>query len=218
MHGQLVRFLRLCEGRSDRAFVPHLERLLVSCGASAAVGSAIPLAAVRDPGGRRGSVLERKIMVVLSIESEFDLLFVHRDADAAGHEARAREINEATNTAELNVDYVPIVPVRTTEAWVLLDEGAIRRVAGNPRGNEPLHLPRPARIEDLPAPKETLENALIAASGFRGNRLRKFRRRFGRQRQILLEQLPTGGALLQVPAWRRLENAVSELVSLQEAP
>ena len=31
-----------------------------------------------------------------------------------------------------------IVPVRMTEAWLLLDESAIRRVAGRPHGDEPL--------------------------------------------------------------------------------
>ena len=161
-------------------------------------------------------MLQRKMVAVLSAESEFDLLFVHRDADAAGHEARTIEIGDATNGAGLAVHHVPIVPVRTTEAWVLLDEAAIRRVAGNPRGREPLNLPRPARVEDLHAPKDTLESALTAASGFRGSRLRKFRRRFGRQRQILLAQLPVGGALEQVPAWRRLKDSVSRLVARNE--
>lgn len=156
------------------------------------------------------------MVAVLTAESEFDLLFVHRDAGAAGHEVRTSEIREATNGADRMVDFVPSVPVRTTEAWVLMDEEAIRRVAGNPRGREPLDLPRPVRVENLTAPKETLENALVAASGFRGSRLRKFRRRFGRQRQILLEQLPVGGALDQVPAWRRLKDSVSELVARNE--
>ena len=155
---------------------------------------------------------------VLSTETEFDLLFVHRDADAAGHEERTREIVEASAKVELNVGQAPIIPVRTTEAWVLLDEAAIRRVAGNPRGRELLDLPRPSRVERLAEPKETLESALVAASGCSGNRLRKFKNRFGQHRRILLEQLPVGGALEQISAWRRLKEAVSELVALQERP
>ena len=70
-------------------------------------------------------MLERKMGVVLAAETEYDLLFVHRDADAAGHEARTREIVDASANMELNVNRVPIVPVRATEAWILLDEAAI---------------------------------------------------------------------------------------------
>ena len=58
--------------------------------------------------------MERKMKTVLSAETEFDLLFVHRDADAAGHEDRMREVVEASVNAELNVSPVPIIPVRTT--------------------------------------------------------------------------------------------------------
>ena len=155
---------------------------------------------------------------VLSVETEYDLLFVHRDADTAGHKARTREIIKASANVVLDVNRVPIVPVRTTEAWILLDEAAIRRVAGNPRGRQPLNLPRPSRVEHLADPKGVLETALVTASGCSGNRLRKFRNRFGQHRRILLEQLSVGGALDRVPAWARLWQAVSEHVSVQETP
>jgi len=197
--------------------IPHLEGLLVSCGAPAAVGSAIPLSTVRDPGGK-GSMSERKMGAIFASETEYDLIFVHRDADAAGHEARTREIAEASANVEMNLSRVPIVPVRTTEAWILLDETAIRRVAGNPRGKQPLDLPKPSNVEHLADPKEALVTALAAASGCSGNRLGKFRKRFGQHRQILLEQLPVGGALDHVPAWARLREAVSALVATQEDP
>ena len=163
-------------------------------------------------------MLERKMGVVLAAESEYDLIFVHRDADAAGYEARTREIIEASANIALNENQVPIVPVRATEAWILLDEAAIRRVAGKPRGRQPLNLPRPSRVEHLADPKGALERALVAASGSSGNRLRKFRNRFGQHRRILLEQLPIGGALDHVPAWIRLREAVSVLVGAQRAP
>lgn len=218
VNGSTVRFILLCEGSSDRALVPHLERLLVSCGAPATVGFSVPLSTVKDPGGGRGSVLERKMEAVLSVETEYDLLFVHRDSDTAGHETRTREINEASANVALNVNRVPIVPVRTTEAWILLDEVAIRRVAGKPGGRQPLNLPRPSRVEHLADPKGALETALVAASGCSGNRLRKFRNKFGQHRRILLEQLPIGGALDHVPAWARLREAISALVAAQQAP
>ena len=212
MNGHLVRFILLCEGSSDRALVPHLRQLLSHCGAPVVVGSAIALSTIRDPGQGRGSVLERKIHAILSNESEIDLLFIHRNADAAGFEDRSREIAEALRNPEFETDHAPVIPVRTTEAWILLDEDAIRRVAGNPRGRQPLNLPRPARVEREVDPKRTLETALTTASGHSGHRLRKFRSGFGQQRRILLEQLPVGGALDEVPAWLRLKEAVLELI------
>lgn len=213
MYDRVIRFLLLCEGTSDRALVPHLRQLLSHCGAAEVVGTAVALANVRDPGAGGASVLERKMRVVLSTESEFDLLFVHRDADSAGVEERSGEIAEAARNAELAADRVNVIPVRTTEAWILLDETAIRRVAGNPRGRQPLDLPRPSRVEQARDPKSILEAALAAASGCQGHRLRKFRRKFRQHRRILLEQLPVGGALAEVPAWVRLRQAVSDLVS-----
>jgi hypothetical protein len=36
---------------------------------------------------------------------------------------------------------VCVVPVRMMEAWLLIDEMAIRRVAGNPNGRIPIELP-----------------------------------------------------------------------------
>lgn len=150
---------------------------------------------------------------VLSTDSEFDVLFVHRDANSAGIEERSREIAEAARNTELAVDRVNVIPVRTTEAWVLLDEAAIRRVAGNPRGRQPLDLPRPSRVGHAADPKGILESALVAASGCQGHRLRKFRKKFRQHRRILLEQLPVGGALEEVPAWTQLRQAVSDFVS-----
>ena len=88
---QTIRFVLLCEGTSDRPLVAHLRHLLSSCGASEAVGSAIPLSTIPDHRDHRGSPLARKIQTALTAESEFDLLFVHRDANSAGYDARLRE-------------------------------------------------------------------------------------------------------------------------------
>ena len=72
------------------------------------------------------------------------MLFVHRDADSsqesssAGPERRYDEVARAVADASYDGAWVGIVPVRMTEAWLLLDESAIRRVAGRPHGDEPL--------------------------------------------------------------------------------
>ena len=212
MTHRIVRFALLCEGTSDRPLVPHLRRLLSSCGATEAVGSAIPLSSIPGHRNSRGSALSRKIQIALTTESGLDLLFVHRDANSAGYDARVGEIREALGNVGRSIDWIPIVPGRATEAWLLLDEDAIRRAAGNPRGRQPLYLPRPSQVEGVFDPKTALRDALAAASGHTGSRLRRFKKRFGPQRRVLLEQLPICGALAQVPSWLRLREAVTEFV------
>lgn len=93
MHGQSVRFLLLCEGTSDTALTEHLQKLLSHSGAAEVVGSAFALARVPDPGVGGDSVLARKVRTVLTADSEFDLLFVHRDADLAGYDRRWQDSN-----------------------------------------------------------------------------------------------------------------------------
>jgi len=61
--------------------------------------------------------------------------------------------------------WVCVIPIRMTEAWLLFDEGAIRRAAGNPSGTAALDLPSLRQCEDLPDPKGVLEVALRQASG-----------------------------------------------------
>ena len=210
-----VRFVLLCEGTSDQAIESHLRRLLSHCGAGEVVGTSIPLARVRVPGERAGNVLARKIATVLSADSAFDLVFVHRDANTVGYAARAGEIEEIMRDAQRespDSGWLPVIPVRSTEAWLLLNEAAIRRVAGNPRGSQPLQLPKPSQVENVSDPKEALRKAVADASGKTGRRLRTVRKSFSQHRRILLEQLPVGGALEQVPAWRRLERRVSAFV------
>jgi len=77
-----------------------------------------------------------------------DILFVHRDAEAQPYEWREREIAEAITLAReqgFRVPHVCVVPVRMQEAWLLLEESAIRRAAGNPNGTTRLILPAVGR-------------------------------------------------------------------------
>ncbi len=91
-----------------------------------------------------------------------DLLFIHRDAEGQPPEWRRQEI--ATRVGDLT-RHVPVVPVRMTEAWLLFDESAIRRAAGNPNGTENLELPPISKFEELANPKNLLYAALLKACG-----------------------------------------------------
>jgi hypothetical protein len=101
-----------------------------------------------------------------------DLLFVHRDAENQPPELRRRE--SASNLRNSRVKHVPVVPVRMTEAWFLVDEKAIRVAAGNPNGSEDLNLPPIGKIEQIPDPKKALHDALLRASGRSARRRSRF--------------------------------------------
>jgi hypothetical protein len=102
------------------------------------------------------------------------------------------------------------VPVRETEAWLLFDEGAIRRAAGNPNGVSPLHLPRIAECEQLPDPKSVLFNTLIDASGLKGRRRRSFRPQNARAR--LGDLIDDFSPLRVLSAFQRFEIDVQRVV------
>lgn len=102
-----------------------------------------------------------------------DVLMVHRDAERESYDSRCEEIRDAARRASLSA--LPVVPVRMTEAWLLFDEPAIRKAAGNPNGREALDLPPLHQCESLPNPKEELHRALLSACGLSGRRLAKFK-------------------------------------------
>lgn len=116
------------------------------------------------------------------------------------------EVDGFKNLVDFNVDKesVAIVPVQEMEAWLLLDESAIKRVAGRPTNPVNLHLPSALTIESVANPKEILQEAIIIASGTSGRRLERLRADFGHHRRLLLQWLPTYGPLTRVPSWLRM--------------
>jgi hypothetical protein len=106
-----------------------------------------------------------------------------------------------------------------TEAWLLLDEVEIRRVAGRPTGRVSLELPRANAVERLADPKAALKEALLAASEERGRRRERIVRDFDRHRSLLLERLDIVGPVTQLGSWQRMIAAVAAgLSQLRDAP
>ena len=204
-----VHFLFVGEGTSDEGLINHLELLCVEAGATEVTGVAPDFD--RLPA-KVGHTVEDKLRAGALLEPEANLLFVHRDADSRTAEHRYEEIEDAIKKSGTDAIVVALVPIQETEAWLLLDESAIRAVAGNPRGKRALGLPRPNAAERLANPKEHLMRALDRASDKSGQRLRKFRRDFALHRRALLAQLPIGGALVEVSAWVRLREDVTEAI------
>ena len=201
-----IRTLLLADGASDQPLGAHVAAL--------AAGFGVTLNVVA-PDLRRlspGHALEDRLRCVLNFDPDFDLLVVHRDSENRLAEERVHEISRGVRAADVDWPTIPVVPVRMTEAWLLLDEREIRTVAGRPSGTRPLNLPSPRAVESLADPKATLEQALDRASGFAGRRLVKFKRDFGEHRRQLLERLDRSGPVATLEAWKGLEQAVEDVV------
>src|SRR4051794_15078621 len=79
--------------------------------------------------------LEKKIAFALEAY-HCECLFIHRDAEGDLPDCRRQEIQNAIDSlgAKMRIAHVCVVPIRMTEAWLLIDESAIRRASGNPNG------------------------------------------------------------------------------------
>ena len=193
-----MRFVLVCEGQSDAGLVPHIQQMIIENSDEAEV---------QGEHWCHGSLLESKIRGGLkAADNMVDLLFVHRDANNAGADARRREIGLAVAETLNAPRFVAVIPVHMTEAWLLLDETAIRNVVGNPSGRAPLDLPTPHEAERRSDPKRILADALLAASETTGRRRKRIRRDFARFRRQLLVNLPIGGPLEQLPSWARFRD------------
>ena len=170
-----IRYTLVSDGSSDRALLPILTWLLVEHRVLHPIQPAwADLRRLRNPPKKLASRIEKSLDLY-----PCDLLFVHRDAEIRSkkrsYAQRKSEIIKAL--AVINPAHTPsvcVVPVRMMEAWLLFNEGALRRAAGNPTGQNPLVLPHPATLEQQSDPKSLLYSLLKDASGLTGRRLRKF--------------------------------------------
>jgi hypothetical protein len=186
-------FALMGEGTSDRVLLPILRWVV-----ERATPASFSIAWVDTGSFRTGPKLADKVRAALSVQS-CRLLFVHRDADNQPPALRFGEIREAAQ----GHPYVACVPIRTTEAWLLINEQAIRAAAGRVSGREALGLPSVSRLEQLSDPKQVLCDALVAAHGATGRRARRFQ--FGEARARLADLVDDWSPLLQLSAFQQLE-------------
>jgi hypothetical protein len=203
-----IRGLLLADGRSDLPLAAHVEAMCSDLGADVSLTAAdsdlIPASV--------GRTVRARLAFLLLQGARPDLLFVHRDSEADPADKRRDEVSVGASSAGVTCPVVALVPVRMTEAWLLLDEAAIRQVAGRPGGKVPLDLPSPARVESLADPKQKLAEVLLVASEATGRRRAGIRRDFGRHRALLLQRLDPGGPVSELVAWRRLRDDTAEAI------
>ena len=141
-----------------------------------------------------------------------DLLFVHRDAEKESRQKRVSEIHQAVDLLKEDVQLpvVCVIPVKMTEAWLLIDEKAIREAAGNPKGNKPLNLPKSSKIEELSDHKETLKGLLEAARGHSSRKSHRKSQNFSIERARIAELIDDFHPLKQLPAFIDLESELKQ--------
>jgi len=204
-----IRYTLLANGGSDRALMPLIEWLL---------REHLPDRAARPQWADLGRLRLPPSTLVEKIGWAFalypcSLMFIHRDSEGMPHDERTDEIRKAVQASSISAIAVPVVPVRMTEAWLLFDENAIRRAAGNPNGRVRLQLP--TNPEALPDPKQDLHTLLKSASELSGRRLKKFRA--AQRVQRVAELIQDYGPLRALPAFNafdaKLQSALTSLPS-----
>ena len=158
------------DGTADRALIPPLTWLL---------HQGLPGIAVRIEWADLARLPQRPSGLAARIKAALDyypcdVLLVHRDAERERREKRVAEIRSAIQETSTAIPHVCVVTVRMQEAWMLIDEAAIRGAAGNPNGNVALALPKLQRLEEEPDAKSVLHDLLRQASELTGRRLKKF--------------------------------------------
>ncbi|UQU64439.1 hypothetical protein COUCH_36710 [Couchioplanes caeruleus] len=159
--------LFLGEGPSDEGIQVHIARIAAQCGVEIQLTS--PNSEMLPTPDK---TIAGKLRAVKQLGGIYEVVFVHRDADGAGRDARLSEISIAVREVTPGSAHVPIVPVRMTEAWLILDEPLIRIVAGNPNGRIPLDIPSVREAERVADPKALLKNLILTASETTGRRRR----------------------------------------------
>jgi hypothetical protein len=102
----------------------------------------------------------------------YGLVVFHLDADAPNTEKAYLErfepgydeIHRSAANSNLNTDLVPVIPVRMTDAWMLVDFEAFREVVGTRRSADELNFTRrPHQVESIQNPKAVFVDAVRKA-------------------------------------------------------
>lgn len=106
----------------------------------------------------------------------FDILIYHRDAESIDINIISQRIQEIKNQVlDGNKDLIVcVVPVKMMETWLLINEEAIKKAAGNRAYKGNMNLPNCNRLEKIQDPKQLLHSILKETSGLKNRRLNKF--------------------------------------------
>ena len=196
----------LSEGSSDRMLIPAIKWLLDNHFPNTPFN--IEYADLRGSAKNQISLPE-KICLALELYP-CDILFVHRDTDRDSYVLREGEILSALEVAECSTPKViPVIPSKMSEAWLLIDENALKLASGNPNGKILIKLPKLNSIESIANPKGTLIDLLKRATGLSNRRRRSFNPNLAIHN--LAENIIDYSPLRSLNSFQLLENNIKEL-------
>lgn len=208
-------FTLLSDGSSDKTLIPHLIWLLKQNGIKLPIVSNwADLSRLREKPNGFSEKIERSIELY-----PCDLFFIHRDAEREPPENRRAEIAEALMNLNENLkkpSFICVIPVRMSEAWLLFNENAIRRAAGNSDGKVKMNLPKLKNTESLPDPKEVLFDAIRIASEKSGRKLKELNKDLPNLRYRVSDLLEDFSPLRSLTAFQQLETDIKNLIAEYE--
>ncbi|WP_082731511.1 DUF4276 family protein [Pseudomonas sp. HUK17] len=206
-----IKFLLIGEGTSDLRLVNHIETIFIEEGFDEVSGEAPDLSLFNPPVGRD---ISSKLKCLIKNFPEFDVIFIHRDADGGTIDARIQEIEDAITDLLPIENIIPVIPVTMLETWLLADIETIKTIAGNKKFRAPIpNLPPPNRLESVRNTKDLLLEILCIISETQGARLQKFKKRFPEMRARLTYELDTNGNINDLPSYRTFREKIHQLSS-----
>lgn len=163
-----VGALLIREGSTEDRLNPLLTALFAEFGATLQVDP------FRFQRGRKS--LDSALFDAGEQFGDKDLFLIHRDADNAGVQARVDEIQQARELSGLNVETIPVIPVKETEAWILyaLHDPEFCNAVEVPHDLVKSHLPKRSNASGVNA-KNRLEEIHTLVYENRGGRSKKRR-------------------------------------------
>lgn len=179
----------IADGGTDRSLVPIVEW---------AIHRLDPEVQILEPEfrKRRGTVKD----FLRSYKSGAMIVFVHRDAENATLATRLLEFQGVERG-----DVVPVIPIRMTEAWLLIDRSAIAKASNHP--SAVVTLPPVNQLELRPDPKNDLEECLLLAAGnLTGRRRKRFRESIVDKRVNVASFIEDFSPLEQLSSFQRFQS------------
>lgn len=201
---KVLTFTLVADGSSDRALIPLIEWLLTAKLAERPFAVQMVEGLPAWSNGLAARIRFAHEMYPCTA------LIVHRDCEAQPWTERQEQIQEAVSRLPIP-HWIPVVPVRMTEAWLLFDQLSIRRAAGRPQDSVGLGLPRRHRWSAEPDPKGLLFAALRTASGLSGRRLQKFD--FNSARVRVANLIDDFGYLRGMPCFDDFEGKLDAVIA-----
>lgn len=142
----------------------------------------------------------------------FDILFIHRDAESTNARMivkRSQEVNIELQVEDIDKT-ICIVPIKMMETWLLINEDAIRKAAGNRNYRGRINLPPIRTLERESQPKDLLHALLRESSGLKGRNLKKFN--IEKTVHLVAENIDDFSILRQLIAFRAFEDELKKVV------